>query len=174
MQPCLTEPDSDAMKKMFTSPRTLLIALSLMAAALTIQSSRPAAAQTRSDQAVLGPGLYVFQTRTISATCGDASRTGFVTSYYAAIDGIPGSREMTMNLLNSEHWPRWAIAVNADGNVVAHAYLDGTAGANRPSAHFELMRQPDKFAGRGIRSYRSGGQQCTITYDALLRRIDRP
>lgn len=174
MQPWPAKPDSDDMKKMLTSPRALLFALSLVAAALTIQSSSSVSAQTRQDQSVLGPGLYVFQTRIISATCGDASRTGFVTSYYAAIDGIPGSREMTMSLLNSEHWPQWAIAVNAEGAVVAHAYLDGRAGANRPSAHFELARQPDKFAGRGTRSYRSAGQQCTITYDALLRRIDLP
>ena len=36
-------------------------------------------------QTVLGPGLYVFQTRTRDASCGDSEPDGYVLSFFAAV-----------------------------------------------------------------------------------------
>ena len=66
---------------------------------------------TRQD--VLGPGLYVFQNRLDRATCGDASGSGFVNSYVAAVNGIPHSTAMHMDLPDSQYWPDWELNVTS-------------------------------------------------------------
>lgn len=128
-----------------------------------------AAAQTRDDQAVLGPGLYAFQMRITEATCGDADRTGFVSSFYGAIDGIPGARHMVLRLLNSRYWPQWELDVDASGTITATSRNERIDGTNR----FEVRRDGERFTGTGTRTYRRGQQRCSVSYDALLRRIDR-
>lgn len=137
----------------------------------------PPADPTGTEQTVLGPGLYVFQTRTRSATCGDDERTGYVSSFVAPIHGVPGSREMRMQLLNTEYWPSWAIEVTAADRVVGHSTMSGQSGPSAPENRFDVSLQGDRFTGQGTRTYtrRVGGrtQQCSVTYDALLRRIDQ-
>ena len=128
-----------------------------------------AAAQSR--QTILGPGMYVFQTRTRSATCGDDSQNGYVSSFVAPIHGIPGSREMSMNLLNTEYWSTWRLTVNRQMHILGLSTLDG-GGANAPTNRFDVSRQGDRFVGTGTRQYMSGGRRCEVSYDALLRRID--
>jgi len=129
--------------------------------------------RAQGDQSVLGPGMYVFQTRTRSASCGDDERTGYVSTFLAPIHGVPGSRTMRMTLENSEYWPVWQITVDAQNQVVGHATLAGASGANAPTNHFEVRRQRDRFVGTGTRRYERGGRQCAVEYDALLRRIDQ-
>lgn len=125
-------------------------------------------AQTRDDQTVLGPGIYVFQTRITSATCGDASRTGFVSSRFVAIDGIPGHRHMTMRVLDSQYWSRWELEVEANGMIAGHAENERIRGENR----FEVAPRGSRFTGTGTRTYQSGERRCSVSYDALLRRLD--
>lgn len=121
------------------------------------------------EQSVLGPGLYVFQTRTVSATCGDDERTGYVSTFVAAIHGIPGSREMRMQLVNSPWWASWTLRVEPSGQIIGDARVEGESRTN----HFEVSRdRRGRFAGQGTRTYRSGQQRCSVTFDALLRRID--
>lgn len=127
---------------------------------------------------VLGPGLYAFQTRIDSATCGDADRTGDVTSYYAAIDGIPFSREMRMSLMNSRFWPAWSLQINPQNVVIGDAQQAEVTGPNRGASHFEVAYQSSgRFTGRGHREYSrtvNGAQtRCRVVYEALLQRIDR-
>ncbi|HJL19954.1 MAG TPA: hypothetical protein RMH99_30095 [Sandaracinaceae bacterium LLY-WYZ-13_1] len=140
-------------------------------------ASGPARAQTRDEQSVLGPGMYVFQTRTRSASCGDDERTGYVSSFVAPIHGIPGARTMRMQLVNSPYWSAWSVTVHADGRVVAESTLDGAEGPNAPTNRFEVRRDGDRFTGRGTRSYTATidgrRRRCEVRYDALLRRIDR-
>lgn len=129
-------------------------------------------AQAQETQSILGPGLYVFQTRIISATCNDATRTGFVSSYYAAIDGIPASRTMRMNLINSQFWPRWNLQVNPP-TITGEARQPRVDGVSR----FEIrVDGSNRFTGRGTREYRSTvdghAMRCAIQYDTLLKRID--
>lgn len=131
-----------------------------------------ARAQTRDDQRVLGPGMYVFQTRTTRASCDDDERTGYVSSFVAPIHGVPGASTMRMQLLNSPYWSTWSVTVQADGRVVAESTLDGAEGPNAPTNRFEVRREGDRFTGTGVRRYRSGSRQCEVRYDALLRRID--
>ncbi len=126
-------------------------------------------AQTRDDQSILGPGLYVFQMRITAASCGDADRTGFVSSYYGAIDGIPGARHMVLRLLDSRFWPRWELEVDAAGVIAGVSHNERVGGTNR----FELRLNGDRFTGTGTRTYRRGQERCSVSYDALLRRIDR-
>jgi hypothetical protein len=151
-------------------------ALALTMTCATVAPPERAAAQTRDEQSVLGPGMYVFQTRTRSATCGDDERTGYVSSFLAPIHGIPGSRSMRMQLVNSPYWSGWSLTVRADGTVVGESTLDGAEGPNAPTNRFEVTRDGDRFTGRGARSYTANvdGRQrrCTVQYDALLRRID--
>jgi hypothetical protein len=130
------------------------------------------------DQMALGPGLYVFQTRTLGATCGDDERTGYVSSFVASIDGVPGSRSMQMHLLDARFWSTWTLTVSASGMIHAESLMDGTTGANRPMNAFDVSRDATgpRFTGHGARTYEGtvGGhaQHCEVTFDALLRRID--
>lgn len=127
-------------------------------------------------QTILGPGLYVFQTRTRTASCGDDERTGYVSSFYAAIHGIPGSRQMTMGLLNSPYWATWTITVSPQNEVTGEAFLTGSRGASRPTSHFVATQDGDRFTGEGTRTYDAEidgtMRRCVVTYDALLRRLD--
>lgn len=120
----------------------------------------------QNDQEVLGPGLYIYQTRITEASCNDATRTGYVDSYVAAINGIPRSRSMDMMLTNSDYWKEWDINIQANGTVV------GTARVRNRSARFEVRRNGSRFTGTGFREYTSNGTRCRIEFDALLRRID--
>ncbi|UJR84082.1 hypothetical protein [Sandaracinus amylolyticus] len=133
-------------------------------------------AQGGGEQTVLGPGLYVFQTRTRAATCGDDERTGYVTSFVAPIDGVPGSRTMRMRTPDSQYWSSWTITIGGDDAISGEAFLTGSSGPNRPVSRFTVRRDRDRFTGQGVRSYDAtvGGatRRCEVTYDALLRRID--
>ncbi len=126
-------------------------------------------------QSVLGPGLYVFQTRLDHSSCSDSGASGSVTSYFAAVDGIPGSRRMEMHLLNSDHWSTWTLTVTPEGHVIGDAQQDDVAGPARGDSHFELDRERGKFTGRGSRSYTATidgeTRRCRVAYDALLRRL---
>ena len=133
---------------------------------------------TRQD--VLGPGLYVFQNRLDRATCGDASGSGFVNSYVAAVNGIPHSTAMHMDLPDSQYWPDWELNVTSTNHVLGVAAQAGVpAGPDRGDSHFDLTynQQAGQFTGRGARSYMSmvNGQRrrCTVEFDTLLRRLDR-
>ncbi|MBX3247776.1 MAG: hypothetical protein KF901_11405 [Myxococcales bacterium] len=146
----------------------------VLALALTATSA-PMTAQ-ESPQTVLGPGLYVFQTRIDHATCGDGERTGYVSSYFAAVDGIPGSRTMQMNLLNSSYWPSWTLTVSPSNAVIGEARMRGQTGPSAGESRFELTFDRNKFTGQGTRSYdatvNGQRQRCRIGYDALLRKLD--
>lgn len=159
--------------------RTLAAALFVVLAlslAFSLAGS-DAAAQTAMDQTVLGPGLYVFQTRTVSASCGDDERTGYVASFVAAVDGVPGSRTMNMHVIDNRYWSTWALTVDASGTVAGESLMDGTSGASRPRYVFHVTRDATgRFTGQAVRSYTTGSgsasHECTVTSDALLRRID--
>ncbi len=133
-------------------------------------------APTHDAQAVLGPGLYVFQTRTRTSTCGDAERDGYVLSYFAAINGIPGCAEMAMDLVNTPHFSSWLLAVSPNGTLTGRARI-GSA-ADGPEAHISVKLEGDRWTGTGGRSYKGtlNGKptRCRVEYDALLRRIDAP
>ncbi|MFK7986947.1 MAG: hypothetical protein AB8I08_13060 [Sandaracinaceae bacterium] len=131
----------------------------------------PAQAQSTDTQTVLGPGLYVFQTRTLSATCNDDERTGYVHTFIAPIHGVPGDRRMRMQLTNSRHWPGWDIVVAQNGTITGDAALDGNRNPtpNTPRNHFEVQPRRDRFVGTGVRTYRSEGRTCEVRFDALLR-----
>ena len=135
-----------------------------------------ASAQTPG-QALLGPGLYVFQNRLDRATCGDASGSGYVNSYVAAVNGIPGSVTMQMALPDSTYWPTWELGVTPDGHILGVSQQAGVTGPDRGDSHFDVTLTGDQFTGRGARSYMStvDGQRrrCTVEFDTLLRRIDR-
>lgn len=124
------------------------------------------------DQTAMGPGMYVFQTRTRSASCDDDEQTGYVSTFMAPIHGVPGNRRMRMTLPDSEYWPSWTITVDEERNVVGHATLAGSSGANAPTNHFSVRLQGERFVGSGTRRYRRGARSCEVQYDALLRRID--
>lgn len=130
-----------------------------------------AGAETR--QTVLGPGLYVFQTRTRDATCGDSEPDGYVLSFFAAIHGIPHSTKMTMELVNTPHFKEWSLQVK--GQAVLGTSRIGTA-PDGPESTFEVKLAGDRFKGAGHRSYNSTvagkKQRCRVDYDALLRRLD--
>lgn len=145
--------------------RIALPALALLA--LTFVPHESAGAQNT--QGVLGPGLYVFQTRLDEATCEADSNSGFVTSYFAAIDGVPGSTTMTMKLQNSQFWPEWQLNIASDGTIRATA----RNGALEQSATMRL--NGSRFTGRGFRTYdqtvRGQRRRCRMEYDALLRKL---
>ena len=149
------------------------MALALAASALL---AAPGTAQT-DDQTILGPGLYVFQTRTRSASCGDDERTGYVSSFVAPIHGVPGNRTMRMQLLNSPYWSEWRITISAQDAVIGESTMNGQRGASAPRNQFEVRRDRDRFTGTGTRTYSRTAngrtEQCSVTYDALLRRIDQ-
>ena len=125
-------------------------------------------------QTVLGPGLYVFQTRTRNATCGDSEPDGYVLSFFAAIHGIPHSAKMTMELVNTPHFKEWTLQV-LNNQVITGKSRIGTA-PDGPDSAFEVKQTGDRFKGTGYRSYNSTvagkKQRCRVNYDALLRRLD--
>jgi hypothetical protein len=127
-------------------------------------------------QTVLVPGLYLFQTRTREGTCNDAPRTGYITSAVATLDGVPGSRALTMQLLSSKYWPTWALTVNADGSVVGSANLNGAKDGAAGSSRFEIRTKKDRLQGVGSREYpaqvNGKPSRCTLHYDALLKPLD--
>jgi hypothetical protein len=161
--------DPGAHVKKVTTPLTWLgLALSLLCGHV----GQGHAEETK--QNVLGPGLYVFQTRIREASCGDAEPDGYVLSYVAAIDGVPGSMGMSMQLVNTSHFAQWTLQVTGTGAVVGDSRMGKAADA--PDSHFEVTRDGDRFKGTGFRSYNGsvGGkpQRCKVSYDALLKRID--
>lgn len=125
-------------------------------------------------QSVLGPGLYVFQTRTRDATCKDSEQDGYVLSYFAAIHGVPHALSMGMELTNTPHFKTWTLKVIDNNQVVGEARI-GTA-ADGPDSHFEVKLEKDRFKGTGYRSYNGTFEgkkvRCRVNYDALLRRLD--
>ena len=152
-----------------------LASIALVALAFTL-SSDASGQQVRSEQDVLGPGVYIYQTRLDRATCEEDSVRGYVTSYYAAIDGTPGAREMTMSLLNTQSWPRWTLVVRRDGTLVGDASFRNQNNPNQPRAHFEVRRQGEQLVGRGYREYfqtiNGRRRRCRNEFDALLKRLD--
>lgn len=127
-------------------------------------------------QTILPPGLYLFQTRTREGTCNDAPRTGYVTSAIATLDGVPGSRVMTMQLLNSKYWPTWTLTVTEKDLIIGAAILGGGKDEAAGTSRFEITSKKDRFQGVGTRSYPSkvAGEtvSCTLSYDALLKPLD--
>jgi hypothetical protein len=127
-------------------------------------------------QTILAPGLYLFQTRTREGTCNDAPRTGYVTSAMATIDGVPGSRVMTMQLLNSKYWPTWTLTITEKDVIVGSAIMGGGKDESAGMSRFEISAKKDRFQGVGNRSYPSkvAGEtvSCTLSYDALLKPLD--
>jgi hypothetical protein len=127
-------------------------------------------------QTILAPGLYLFQTRTRDGTCRDAQRTGYVTSAVATLDGVPGARTMTMQLLNSKYWPTWTLTIGVDGNIVGNANMGGAKDDSAGSSHFEIRAKKERYQGVGARSYPGelDGKptRCTLNYDALLKALD--
>jgi hypothetical protein len=125
-------------------------------------------------QTVLGPGLYVFQTRTREASCGDSEPDGYVLSFFAAIHGIPHATKMTMELVNTPHFKEWTLQVATHQGISGKSRI-GTA-ADGPESVFEVKLVGDRFKGTGYRSYNSTvngkKQRCRVNYDALLRRLD--
>jgi len=139
-------------------------------------ASQPEPGAELPPQTLLAPGLYVFQTRTRSGTCNDAPRTGYITSAVATLDGVPGARTMTMQLLNSKYWPTWTLNVAADGSIVGTANMGGAKDDAKGSSRFELRAKKSRFQGVGSRAYPGllDGQasQCKLDYDALLKPLD--
>lgn len=125
-------------------------------------------------QTVLGPGLYVFQTRTRDATCKDSEGDGYVLTFLGAIHGIPHAVNMTMELTNNQHFKTWTLKVNGNNQVIGDSRI-GTA-ADAPDSHFEVKLEGDRFKGTGFRSYNGTldgkKMRCRVNYDALLRRLD--
>jgi hypothetical protein len=126
-------------------------------------------------QTILPPGLYLFQTRTRDGTCPDAPRTGYVTSAVATLDGVPGSRTMTMQLLSSKYWPTWQLEVSLKDVITGNANMMGAKDDTNGSTRFEISAKKDRFQGVGARTYPSkvDGQpvRCTLNYDVLLKPI---
>lgn len=156
--------------------RVLSALVALAALTALVSSSSAQEAPDLPPQTVLGPGLYVFQTRTRTASCQDDERTGYVSSFVAPIHGVPGSRTMRMQLVNSPWWSTWTLRVDASDRIVGDAFLDGSSGPSRPTSHFEVTRNGDRFTGEGSRTYDAtiagARQRCVVTFDALLRRLD--
>jgi hypothetical protein len=136
----------------------------------------PAAAPDLSPQTLLMPGLYLFQTRTRDGTCNDAPRTGYVTSSVATLDGVPGSRTMTMQLLNSKYWPTWTLTISDKDVILGTANMSGAKDDTNGSSRFEMKIKKDRFQGVGARSYpgQADGKnvRCTLNYDVLLKALD--
>lgn len=125
-------------------------------------------------QTVLGPGLYVFQTRTRDATCGDSEPDGYVLSFFAAVHGIPHSGAMKMELVNTPHFKDWTLKVANNSSITGTSRI-GSA-ADGPESYFEVKLEGDRFKGTGYRAYNGAvagkKQRCRVNYDALLRRLD--
>lgn len=152
-----------------------VLVMGFLVSGVAVGDANGQARRVADDQRVLPPGLYVFQTRLDRSTCNEDAETGHVTSYFAAVDGVPGHRDMTMRLLNSSYWPTWTMNVSADGLIVAEAPQARVPEARRGTNHFEVRRDGERFVGRGTRSYfkRVNGEyrRCSIAFDALLRRL---
>jgi len=88
------------------------------------------------------------------------------------VNGVPGSRQLSMRLLGTQFWSTWTLQITEEGNVVGDAQQDGVEGPARGDSHFELRVEGTRFSGRGSRSYtqRQGGelQRCRVSYDALF------
>ena len=138
--------------------------------------SQPAADLDLPPQTVLTPGLYLFQTRTRDGTCNDAPRTGYITSAVATLDGVPGARSMTMQLVNSKYWPTWSLTIHKDDSVSGSAIISGGKDESKGTSRFEMRSKKDRFQGVGSRSYPSqvDGKpvRCTLNYDVLLKLLD--
>jgi hypothetical protein len=151
-----------------------IAALSFVSVAPHARSEAPAAAADANRQTVLGPGLYVFQTRTRDATCRDSEGDGYVLTFMGAIHGIPHAVSMTMELTNNQHFKTWTLKVNGNSQVIGDSRI-GTA-ADAPDSHFEVKIDGDRFKGTGYRSYNGTADgkkvRCRVNYDALLRRLD--
>lgn len=155
-------------------------ALVLALGALTFTTQTPRAhgeAKAEADpnrQTVLGPGLYVFQTRTRDASCGDSEGDGYVLTFLGAIHGIPHAVAMTMELTNNPHFKTWTLKVIGNSQVIGDAKMGSAADA--PDTHFDVKLDGDRFKGTGYRSYNGtvDGKKvrCRVNYDALLRRLD--
>jgi hypothetical protein len=148
----------------------------LSLAAVTLSPSLPTLASAHAEeskQAVLGPGLYIYQQRVREATCHDAEPDGYVLSFMAAIDGVPGSIGMTMQLVNTAYFKDWTLKISGN-QVVGNSRIGKTA--DGPDAHFEVTKDGDRFKGTGYRSYNGSyngkPQRCKVSYDALLKRLD--
>jgi hypothetical protein len=147
-------------------------------AGLTNERAAAQAAPEVPPQTILPPGLYLFQTRTREGTCNDAPRTGYVTSAIATLDGVPGSRVMTMQLLNSKYWPTWTLTITEKDLIIGSAIMGGGKDESSGTSRFELTAKKEKgrFQGVGNRSYPSkvAGETvtCTLSYDALLKPLD--
>lgn len=156
-------------KKIVLGSAMLLGALALVAPPPSVATAQDTAAPP---QTLIAPGVYTFQTRLDHSSCGSRSTSGIVRTFVAVINGVPGSREMTMNLLNSSYWSRWTLRVTDEGYVVGDSQQDNVQGANRGDSHFELRLDDGKLSGRGSRSYmqRVSGQmtRCRTSYDTLL------
>ena len=101
------------------------------------------AAPEQAPQTILAPGLYLFQTRTRDGTCNDAPRTGYVTSAIGALDGVPGSRVMTLQLLNSKYWPTWTLTVTDKDLIIGSAVMGGGNNAGAGASRFELSAKKE-------------------------------
>lgn len=136
----------------------------------------PAADPNSPPQTVLMPGLYLFQTRTRDGTCNDAPRTGYVTSAVATLDGVPGARSMTMQLVNSKYWPTWSLTIANDESISGSAIMLGGKDETKGTSRFEMRAKKGRFQGIGSRTYPSqvDGKpvRCTLNYDVLLKLLD--
>jgi hypothetical protein len=132
-----------------------------------------AAVADPSPQTLLPPGLFLFQTRTRDGSCNDAPRTGYVTSAVATLDGVPGSRTMTMQLLNSKYWPTWTLTITADDTILGTANMKGASDDREGGSRFEIRAKKNRYQGTGARTYNAvvddKPTRCTLNYDALLK-----
>lgn len=153
----------------------MVTGLALAAASVAALAER-VQAEELPPQTVLQPGLYLFQTRTRSGTCPDAPRTGYVTSAVATLDGVPGSRSLTLRVLSSKYWPRWELTVATDDTIVGTATMFGKNDPQKGTSRFEVKAYKDRFQGTGSREYpappKSDVARCTLLYDALLKPIE--
>jgi hypothetical protein len=153
--------------------RVLSLAFAAFLFAPPAHTQAPAPDPSR--QTVLGPGLYVFQTRTRDAVCGDSEGDGYVLTFLGPIHGIPHAVNMTMELTNNQHFKIWTLKVIGNSQVIADSKMGSAADA--PDSHFDVKRDGDRFKGTGYRSYNGTGKdgkktRCRVNYDALLRRLD--
>lgn len=161
------------------SPRSVLrgVVFSIsISSILQLHAAAEPAPRELPPQTVLVPGLYLYQTRTRDGTCNDAPRTGYITSAVATLDGVPGSRVLTMQLVNSKYWPTWNLTVNADDSVVGTANIQGGKDPTPGASRFELRIKKERLQGVGTREYpgQTDGKpvRCMLNYDALLKPLD--
>ncbi len=172
--------DSQALGRLQRSAMTLGIFIAVCGSGLAgpgiMRERAEAQAPEIKPQTILPPGLYLFQTRTREGTCNDAPRTGYVTSAVATLDGVPGSRVMTLQLLSSKYWPTWTLTVTEKDLIVGTAIMGGGKDESAGTSRFELTSKKDRFQGVGTRTYPSkvAGEtvSCTLSYDALLKPLD--